>query len=553
MQPNDIINGRYKLIEPIGSGSFGQVWLAEDLELGIRLAVKIYIALDPKGLDEFKTEFKNTRNLNHPYLLRADHYDVAGNNPYLVMSYCPDSLGNRLGRLDEQEMWKFISQVAEGLSYLHEMDIVHRDVKPDNILINEHGDYVVSDFGLSKKMRSTLRRASARNENAMNDSSGTIGYMAPEMFSAHPEAVKATDVWALGATIYEVATGDLPFLGQGGVMELGGAAVPDLPQAFSPALNDLLHRCLARDMEARPTASDICNIAAPHVKHASQGGPAVPPLPPTPGSKKGNVKHKKENAAAEGTILDDNTGGIPPMPPVTDKKASQNFDLNGPGTIYGDNNTPAPETDHAPETAETAQPEPQTVIVKKGGVISILFWVLIPLLVIVCVTLAILWSSEASDADYYRQRAAAFSSTLSDIQSAVEGPAPDAMSYASWTSSNHEANSTGTNSYNIDVSADDIITLDYDVDSESFDHLRIYASIDGGEDTLLRDISGRGRTGSLSYTAPSSGRLVLRCDYSKDFSVNDGRDNARVYNVLHHPSAIGAVRTALNDCEYYFW
>ena len=230
MQPNDIINGRYKLIEPIGSGSFGQVWLAEDLELGIRLAVKIYIALDSKGLDEFKTEFKNTRNLNHPNLLRADHYDVAGNNPYLVMSYCPDSLGNRLGKLDEAEMWKFISQVSSGLSYLHEMDIVHRDVKPDNLLVNEHGDYVVSDFGLSKKMRSTLRRASARNESSQNDSSGTIGYMAPEMFSARPEAVKATDVWALGATIYEVATGDLPFLGQGGVMELGGAAIPDLPQ-----------------------------------------------------------------------------------------------------------------------------------------------------------------------------------------------------------------------------------------------------------------------------------------------------------------------------------
>lgn len=263
MEPNDLIKERYRLVKPLGSGSFGQVWLANDTELGIDVAIKIYIALDSKGLEEFKQEFKNSRNLNHPNLLRADHYDVEGNNPYLVMNYCPESLGNQLGGLDERGLWKMISEVSAGLSYLHEMNIIHRDIKPDNVLINEHGDYVISDFGLSKKMRSTLRRASARSTGGTAaNSSGSLAYMAPEMFSASPEAVKESDVWAFAATIYEVATGELPFLGQGGVMELGGAQIPNLPAPYSKELNDLMRRAMSLEKDERPTAEEIHEIAS---------------------------------------------------------------------------------------------------------------------------------------------------------------------------------------------------------------------------------------------------------------------------------------------------
>lgn len=253
---NQEINNRYRLIKPIGRGSFGEVWLAEDKNLGFNVALKIYVALDNKGLEEFKNEFKNVYYLHHPNLLKADYYDTIGNNPYLVMQYCPESTGDLAGNMSEAEIWKFIKDVASGLAYLHSNDIVHRDIKPDNILKDSMGNYVITDFGLSLKMRSTLRKASGRFNNTA-DQSGTVGYMAPEMFAAQPNIVKATDIWALGVTIYELATGELPFCGQGGVMELHGAELPILPDQYSKELNELMKRCLAKDTWDRPTAQAI--------------------------------------------------------------------------------------------------------------------------------------------------------------------------------------------------------------------------------------------------------------------------------------------------------
>lgn len=261
MNNGDIINDRYLLVRSIGRGSFGEVWLATDQILGLNVAIKIYIALDTRGLDEFKNEFKSVYILHHPNLLRSDYFDNVGSNPYLVMPYCPSSVGDKVGKMTEDEIWDFIKGVANGLAYLHANDIIHRDIKPDNILIDEQGNYVITDFGLSTKMRSTLRKASAR-QNKSTDQSGTIGYMAPEMFSAHPNAVKATDIWALGATIYEIATGEMPFCGQGGVMELHGAELPELPAQFSKKLGELMAKCFAKNTWDRPTAQEIADLAS---------------------------------------------------------------------------------------------------------------------------------------------------------------------------------------------------------------------------------------------------------------------------------------------------
>lgn len=272
LAPDTLINDRYRLIKRLGRGSFGEVWLAEDTMTGLQIAVKIYIALDTRGIDEFKNEFTNVYSFNHTNLLRPDYFDSYGSHPFLVMPYCPVTLGNKTGELSETELWQLIADVSAGLAYLHQHDVVHRDIKPDNILQDTAGNYLISDFGLSKKMRSTLRKASARS-NADN-SSGTIGYMAPEMFTANPTPVKATDIWALGASIYELATGEMPFCGQGGVMELHGAELPVLPAPFSPELTELMHKCLAKETWDRPMAAQIHEIAQHKIDASSGNGGA---------------------------------------------------------------------------------------------------------------------------------------------------------------------------------------------------------------------------------------------------------------------------------------
>ena len=260
-----IIQNRYRLLRKLGRGSFGEVWAAHDDVADVDVAVKVYVALDDKGIVEFREEFRNVSTLIHTNILRPEHYDVYGSRPFLVMPLCRGSVEGQAGGMSEPELWHFIRDVSSGLAYLHGHEILHRDIKPDNILINPDEDYVISDFGISTRMRSTMRRSSMR-QNKDVDTSGTIAYMAPEMFTKSPSAVKATDIWALGATLYELMTGELLFFGQGGVVQLKGAELPELPVSYSQYLRDTVMSCLNMDAWFRPTASELSEYAASKLK-----------------------------------------------------------------------------------------------------------------------------------------------------------------------------------------------------------------------------------------------------------------------------------------------
>ncbi len=260
MQAGELFANRYRLIKEVGRGSFGEVWLVRDEQLDLEVALKVYIALDERGLEEFKGEYKNTYALNHPNLLHATYFGVDEKRPYLVMPYCPASAVGLLGEMDEGMAWRFLRDVAGGLAYLHGQDILHRDIKPDNILRNEAGDFVITDFGISLRMRSTLRRNSTR-QMQQGEMSGTIGYMGPELFGKKAEAVKATDIWALGASLYELLSGELPFMGQGGVMQLHGAEIPEIPERYGKELQEVLEACLSRECWDRPTAEQLRDYA----------------------------------------------------------------------------------------------------------------------------------------------------------------------------------------------------------------------------------------------------------------------------------------------------
>lgn len=259
LKVGDKIKDRYELVKFLGSGSFGEVWLAHDLMTGREVALKIYLSLDPAGIEEFQREYSNTIDLSSPYLLTPEYFDVFHRRPFLVMKYCERGSSSKLvGNISEEQLWAFIEDVAKGLDVLHSQSdpIVHQDIKPDNILIDNNGRFLITDFGISKRLRATMRRQSKRDV-----SSGAMPYMAPERFDSNPRLTTASDIWSLGASIYELATGELPFSGFGGAMQRNGAEIPILDRDYSSSLNEIMQICLNSSALQRPTANNLYNWA----------------------------------------------------------------------------------------------------------------------------------------------------------------------------------------------------------------------------------------------------------------------------------------------------
>ena len=166
IQPNEIFAYRYRLIRLIGRGGFAEVWLAEDAKTKLEVALKIYAPQggmdDDEGVETFMQEFLLVFDLNHTNLLRPSYFDEYSRMPFLVLPFCAKGSCNKLiGKISEEEMWKLIRDISSGLVYLHEQipPVIHQDIKPDNILVDGNGRYLITDFGISAKIRSSLRKS----------------------------------------------------------------------------------------------------------------------------------------------------------------------------------------------------------------------------------------------------------------------------------------------------------------------------------------------------------------------------------------------------------
>lgn len=291
-----LIADRYELISLLGKGGFSEVWLAEDMLANIKVAIKIYapgVGLDDAGITLFTQEFSLVFDMNHTNLLHPTHFDCWQRMPFLILPYCQNGSAfkyvNSDTHISEEEAWKVLHDVAAGLAYLHGKNppIIHQDIKPDNILISEEGRYMITDFGISARVRSTLKRSAAEM------SGGTLAYMGPERFGPSPQPIMASDIWSLGAMMYELMTGFPPYSNHGGMLQKNGADIPLIEGEYSQKLKDLIYRCVALETWDRPTAEQIEKETNAHILGVKEE--IVPVNPPINDEiKKSNPPKKEE-------------------------------------------------------------------------------------------------------------------------------------------------------------------------------------------------------------------------------------------------------------------
>lgn len=271
-----VFDRRYKLLRLLSKeGGTADVWLAEDIgtrdttfdgdELisvegtGNKVALKIYRPknmLDAEGIELFKKEFNTVYGFRHTNLLIPDYlFFIDDSIPYLVMPYCETGSAEYLmGKMqDKDALWKFIGDTAAGLAYLHSYHspVIHQDIKPGNILIDQRGNYCITDFGISEKTGD----ANGGNSN------GTIQYMPPERFKEGYIPRPESDIWSLGATIFEMVTGKLPYGDDGGYGQKGKMRPDEIKVDVPKKIKELICACLDPDPDKRPTAEAIVKLA----------------------------------------------------------------------------------------------------------------------------------------------------------------------------------------------------------------------------------------------------------------------------------------------------
>ncbi|MEQ3145630.1 bifunctional serine/threonine-protein kinase/formylglycine-generating enzyme family protein [Phocaeicola coprocola] len=263
----DVFHERYTLEKIIGVGGFADVWKAVDTKTNTIIALKIYTNLDEDGINDLSEEYTRMQGLNHTNILKAEHFDSWGNIPYLVMKYCDGgSLDKKIGKMSAEELMSAITQIANGLKYLHSQGIVHQDIKPANILIdNTSGTpcYVLSDFGISSMTKTKLSHSvNLKNQGV----SMTEAYAPPEKFSskkADRRPDRKGDIFSFGISIYEMATGSMPFdeLSTGRQLMYEGAEI-DFSEIQDEKIRRISELCMQADKEDRPTAEEVYKIAA---------------------------------------------------------------------------------------------------------------------------------------------------------------------------------------------------------------------------------------------------------------------------------------------------
>ena len=286
--------GPYEILGLIGAGGMGEVYKARDTRLDRIVAIKILppeLNADPERRARFEREAKTIAGLTHPNICTLHDVGTDSGSTYLVMELLSgESLADRLrkGPLPMEQALVVATEIADALAAAHRHGVVHRDLKPGNVMLTKTGAKLL-DFGLAKLTGHEEQPAAAHLESALTRSApltgegvilGTVQYMAPEQLEGKPADAR-TDLWALGAILYEMVAGKRAFEGTsaasliGAILEREPTPLSTLLSLTPPSVDRLVRQCLAKAPDDRPdTAHDVANALRGIRETSVVGGPA---------------------------------------------------------------------------------------------------------------------------------------------------------------------------------------------------------------------------------------------------------------------------------------
>jgi serine/threonine-protein kinase len=264
--PGTLLGGRYRIIGLLGVGGMGEVYRATDLTLGQSVALKFLpaeAASNQRLLERFHGEVRVARQVSHPNVCRVYDIGEIEGMPFLSMEYIDGedlaSLLHRIGRLPGDKAIETARKICAGLAAAHDKGVIHRDLKPQNIMMNKRGEVLIMDFGLAA-IADQLIGAESRN--------GTPLYMSPEQLRG-AGATARSDIYSLGLVLYEIFTGKRPYEAsslQHLLAQQEGAQLPNMSSLAAdvdPAVEDAIRRCLDPDPLRRPSSALAVSAALP--------------------------------------------------------------------------------------------------------------------------------------------------------------------------------------------------------------------------------------------------------------------------------------------------
>jgi tRNA A-37 threonylcarbamoyl transferase component Bud32 len=264
--PGTLLAERYRIIAKLGQGGMGEVYRANDVVLNQEVALKFLppdVTDNPQALDRFRNEVRIARQVSHPNVCRVYDLGEINGQLFLSMEYVDgEDLGvllRRIGRLPEPKALEISRKLCAGLAAAHEKGVLHRDLKPGNIMLDSHGQVLITDFGLAA-LTGQVEGAEIRN--------GTPAYMAPEQLDGKEVTVRS-EIYSLGLVLYEIFTGKRPFESAtlADLVRTRNESAPTSPSTLvhdlDPAVERVILRCLERDPALRPSSALAVAAALP--------------------------------------------------------------------------------------------------------------------------------------------------------------------------------------------------------------------------------------------------------------------------------------------------